>query len=391
MQVFAPLLLRPVPPATTAPADVARANWVVAYLIARGNAGGPLASATQVNRDRRSTSVSNAASVTQQMGQMSVSAGQQEAQWYYIDAQQNYVGPVNNDGLKQLQVHKYVTSETYVWAQHLSGWVQLNTLPEMLVEGAAVAPPQGRETRGASALGGRDAAAPSCTCGGRALPSLGINSRRRQAAEVEEGGGAAAPVSGLGRLQQAAGSRPPAASGAEAASTELGGQVGFVPPATGSAVPKPSRGLVKVPNVQDSPEAHDSWNDEDGIRILTDGRLVRAIIKPDGEIVDGTGEVLAYIEDNGEVGTDEMQYLGNAAPASGQVIDANDKVVGEFDMGRGYIKDEHGSVVAEIAKTGTITGNRGQTVGVAEGFRYETLPRFAAYICLVDKAYVKGF
>ena len=81
-QVFAPLLLRPVPPTVTEPADVARANWVVAYMIARGNAGGPLATAVQGNREKRSVSV------TQQMGQMNVSS-EKDAQWYYIDAQVN--------------------------------------------------------------------------------------------------------------------------------------------------------------------------------------------------------------------------------------------------------------------------------------------------------------
>ena len=42
-------------------------------------------------------------------------------------------------------------------------------------------------------------------------------------------------------------------------------------------------------------------------------------------------------------------------------------MVGEFDMGRGFIKDAQGSVVAEIAKEGGVTGNRGQTVGNVEG------------------------
>ena len=41
------------------------------------------------------------------------------------------------------------------------------------------------------------------------------------------------------------------------------------------------------------------------------------LLAVDGEIVDGTGAVLAYIEDNGEVGSDEMQFLG--VSQSGQV------------------------------------------------------------------------
>merc|ERR1712216_1058911 len=35
---------------------------------------------------------------------------------------------------------------------------------------------------------------------------------------------------------------------------------------------------------------------------------------------------------------------------SGQVVDRNDCVVGEFDQGRGYVKNAQGSVVAEVNK-----------------------------------------
>ena len=40
-------------------------------------------------------------------------------QWYYIDAQ-NYVGPVDTHGMKQLKKHGYVHTETYVWSESLS-------------------------------------------------------------------------------------------------------------------------------------------------------------------------------------------------------------------------------------------------------------------------------
>ena len=90
-----------------------------------------------------------------------------------------------------------------------------------------------------------------------------------------------------------------------------------------------------------------------------------------------------------QVGSDEMQFLGTST--AGQVINAQDVVVGEYDMGKGYIKDPQGSVIAELSKEGNVTGNRGQTVGKVEGFAYEHIPKLAAYICLVDAAYVKGF
>jgi len=136
-------------------------------------------------------------------------------------------------------------------------------------------------------------------------------------------------------------------------------------------------------------EATDSWAAADGMRLLTADRLVRAVIKDDGEVIDGTDVVLAYIEESGEVGSDEMQFLGTSA--SGQVINAQAVVVGEYDLGKGYIKDPQGSVIAELSKEGYVTGNRGQTVGRVEGFGYEMVPKLAAYVCLVDPAYVKGF
>ncbi|KAL1521767.1 hypothetical protein AB1Y20_021421 [Prymnesium parvum] len=375
--VFGPLLLRPVPPATADQTDQARSNWVVAYLITRGNAGGPLAVAIESSRDRR-CSVSN---VTQQMGATNLT--EQDVHWYYIDAQQNYVGPVNNDGLKQLQVHKYVNADTYVWAQHLSGWVQLNTLPDMLADGAATAVPSSphrgsRDTRGMSAAstGVRDAQA-SCGGGGRALPSMGIKARQKQQADGEGGG-----ASALGQLQAAG--RPPAGTPPAPGAPPTLGSAGLD---SKSSVPKP-RGLVKIPDMRNAPEAKDAWNG-DGMRILTDGRLVRAIIKSDGEVVDGSGVTLAFIEESGEVGSDEMTFLGTFN--SGQVINAQETVVGEYDLGKGYVKDPQGSVIAELSKEGYITGNRGQTAGRVEGFSYDQIPKLAAYMCLVDMAFVKGY
>ena len=52
-------------------------------------------------------------------------------QWYYIDEQQNYVGPVDANGLTQLRKHGYVNGNTYVWSESLSGWEKLDALPHV--------------------------------------------------------------------------------------------------------------------------------------------------------------------------------------------------------------------------------------------------------------------
>eukprot|EP00965_Chrysotila_dentata_P191545 6174592-Pleurochrysis_carterae.AAC.1 len=57
---------------------------------------------------------------------------------------QNYVGPVNTVGLKQLLAHKYVSGDTYVWAAHAAGWQRLDAVAELSAGDAArasAAPP----------------------------------------------------------------------------------------------------------------------------------------------------------------------------------------------------------------------------------------------------------
>lgn len=84
-----------------------------------------------------------------------------------------------------------------------------------------------------------------------------------------------------------------------------------------------------------------------------------------------------------------MQFLGFFK--GGQVVNAQEDVAGEYDMGKGYIKNSQGSVIAELSKGGLVMGNRGQTVGRIEGFSFEKMPILAAFIILVDMDYVKGF
>jgi len=128
------------------------------------------------------------------------------------------------------------------------------------------------------------------------------------------------------------------------------------------------------------------------MRVVVGGveRKVRATIAEDGEVLDGAGNTLAYIEVNGEVGDPGMNYVGKAHEQAHQVVDHEDKHVGDFDPGRGYIKDGQGSVVAELNKEGVIKDNAGQSIGVVEGFSYSKITTIAAYFLLVDKELLRG-
>ena len=64
--------------------------------------------------------------------------------------------------------------------------------------------------------------------------------------------------------------------------------------------------------------------------------------------------------------------------------------VGEFDAGRGYVKDVSGSVIAELNKEGEIKDNAGQSIGKVEGFSYDRLTTMAAYFLLVDRDLLRG-
>ena len=98
---------------------------------------------------------------------------------------------------------------------------------------------------------------------------------------------------------------------------------------------------------------------EDGaLRFVIDSRI-RATITSDGKVVDGQGTLIAYIEASGEVGDVQMNYVGKSSPDGLQVSDHDDTLVGEFDVGRGVVKDMQGSVLAECDRGGAITNNAG--------------------------------
>ena len=166
----------------------------------------------------------------------------------------------------------------------------------------------------------------------------------------------------------------------------------LLPPNGGdaSSSSSPPRGLPEGgADVSSGVASHsESWSSAGGLRLLTPEYEVRAIIAEDGEVVDGAGGALAFIEANGEVGDPQMNYAGKALHGACQVVDPADVLVGEFDSGRGYIKDAQGSVIAEISKEGSIKNNAGQGVGVFEGFSYELMPTIAAYFLLVDPSFL---
>ena len=140
-------------------------------------------------------------------------------------------------------------------------------------------------------------------------------------------------------------------------------------------------GRVDMPN---APEATDPWNSENGLRVIDRSRKIRCTIKTDGTVEDGCGNILAYIEPNGDVGSAEMDYLGKAH--SGQVLDRNDQFIGAYDVGRGLVRNSGGSTIAEV-KAGAVLGNSQLHAGWVEGFTYDAMQTLAAYLHLVDPAF----
>jgi hypothetical protein len=178
---------------------------------------------------------------------------------------------------------------------------------------------------------------------------------------------------------------------------------------------------VNIPHIVDAlmPPVEEEWTCSTGMRLVTSDGYVRAMIAADGEVCDGNAKTVAYIEGNGEVGDPEMQYVGKASAGSGQVTDEKDVCIGTYDSGHGVIKDARGSVLAEVRKEGTVRrdyiseitaslvsrrgplkmaagtltsqvlNNAGRTVGKVEGFSYVAMSTVAAYVLLVDRAFVR--
>ncbi len=165
-----------------------------------------------------------------------------------------------------------------------------------------------------------------------APPSLGLAvQRRRQESNPASGAKpAAAPLNLASAAMRptpvvGGGAPVPAVPGASAPS---GGSSGGVPPPALLPVPGGSGGApggggasdagppaapspraqkgVKIPEPKMSPVSSSDadWDEARGLRLLATGsgtNQVRSLIKEDGEVTDGQGNVLAFIEANGEV------------------------------------------------------------------------------------------
>ena len=114
----------------------------------------------------------------------------------------------------------------------------------------------------------------------------------------------------------------------------------------------------------------------------------------DGSVVDVTGEVLAYIEADGTVGSPSLAYIGEVtapnANSNGFVTDKDDTLLAEVDYGLGVIRDATGSTIASITRAGVVSGHYGARAGTLDGFTYQMLRSAAAFLTLVDPAFVAG-
>lgn len=372
-----------------------------------------------------------AAAAVQSLSLHAPAAGAKQLEWYYIDADRNYVGPVDTAGLQQLLAHEYVNSNTYMWASHLSGWSRVSALLELTHPDAKAAPaapaapphaaaPEAYAAPAAPAPVTAEAAAsvpqqraePASPAvhatahearAGPAPPSLGLRKRQQSGESLS----AAAPnlLQCLTAKPAAVAKSPPldgsaaGKGGATAGHSEVGAS--SASPCQAAAValrpattPRPHGAAMPdlhvsaaPPRTEGAPEADDPWDDAAGMRILDSYRRVRSVISATGEVVDFAGSTMAYIEPNGEVGSHEMQFLGKVHLTSGQVVDRADVVVGEVDPGRGYVKNAQGSVVAEVSREGVVSGNSQRTAGYIQGFAFDRMYQLAAYVLLVDYSF----
>tara|TARA_B110001452_G_C15203203_1_gene417473 strand:+ start:268 stop:1119 length:852 start_codon:yes stop_codon:yes gene_type:complete len=267
-------------------------------------------------------------------------------QWYYIDKDNNYVGPVNTHKMRQLKKFDYVTPESYVWASHLSGWKTFAQIPDLAESKPGAGP-------GGSKPGSAKVGAP---------PSIGM-------AKPKGGAGPSAPSRGT---MQAANAPP---------------SMGMA----GMSLEDDSAAAVRAnrPDMLAAPDAQDQWDEQNGLRILDEQGKIRAVIAADGEVKDGVGNTLAFIEANGDCGSADMDYLGTAK--NEQVLDRDDQPAGMYDQGKGLVQNAGGTCVLEINKEGVVVGNAQQTAGRVEGWDFHHMQMIAAYIILVDPAYTQGY
>jgi hypothetical protein len=132
---------------------------------------------------------------------------------------------------------------------------------------------------------------------------------------------------------------------------------------------------------------------------------VRSLVRQDGSVVGPCGQLMAYVEESGEVGDVNLSYVGSVhAPLTNTSIggifrrnpDASDAAapdyevaIGQLDYGTATIRDAQGSTVAQINRAGEVIGHSGMRCGVLEGFSFHALRTAAQYLMLVDPAFLQ--
>lgn len=112
---------------------------------------------------------------------------------------------------------------------------------------------------------------------------------------------------------------------------------------------------------------------------------------------------MAYVEDSGEVGDNDLQYwgcvqapihnVGAISMRNPQAMDTDDPnfdvPLGVLDYGMATIRNVEGSTVASISRAGEVSGHTGSRCGVLEGFTFQNLRTAAQYMMLVDPDFLK--
>ena len=417
-RLFAPLLLRP-QAGTAPPEQRAQAEAALALMISNGNPDGALLTSA-------ASSQSSSAAVDtlgRQMVRTAVGVGGEagggapvtaptrapttapsrapttaptRTEWYYIDDQQNYVGPVDSHGLRQLRQHKYVHNDTYVWAESLCGWQRLSSLaefsdapppppppppppvrpalPPMPPPGAAPAAPASSSagapldanrfwpgsnaacaSSGALAFSGR----PPAMGGVAAPPSLGLAEQRKRPETHPSSGAAPLHLASTAMSAMSAdgssGSKPappallPVTCGAVAGApftphqaASLNAAPNAVPDAlTPTLSRRPEPKLGHEPKLGQIPEplmrliisGEPDWADAAGLRLLAFGA--------------GVDSVRCIIKEDGEV-TDGLATTLAYIEANGEVGDAAMTYVGKAILGAGQVVDAADQLVGEF-------------------------------------------
>ena len=83
--------------------------------------------------------------------------------------------------------------------------------------------------------------------------------------------------------------------------------------------------------------------------------------------------------------------MPNDQSSVGYVTDNSEpeRIVAIVDFGNATIKDPQGSTLAELRKSGEVVSHLGASCGVLDGFDFHALQEAAAYLVLLDCAFVQ--